>query len=84
MTVIPENGTVLCEVVEAAKRETTECGISYEKEGVPLYVVVSVSSGSSFSPGDVVICNSTGTRLCLPGKVQFLFKEENVVGKVKD
>ncbi len=86
MTVAPENKTVLCERVVPDKVRTTERGVSYEKEELPVYRVLAKSSDACFAEvGDEVVCNSTGTKLNIPGKgVQYLFKEENVVCKIAE
>lgn len=76
MRAAPVNGTVLCERIA---RDPAP----FEAEPPPEYRVEAVSDGLSWpAPGDVVVCDSTGTELRLPGGVKYLFKAENVAGRV--
>jgi hypothetical protein len=84
MTIVPENKTVLCECLVEDKRRAVADGVTYEKEELPVYKVLAKAPDADFAEvGDEVVCNSTGTRLNVPGKgVQYLFKEENIACKI--
>ena len=82
---IPENNTVLCVEDTPNKIFVVEFGVKYERENFPTYRVVRKSSdysGLDISENDIIICNSTGTKLMDNGKTYFLFKSENVAGKI--
>lgn len=85
MTIVPENGTVLCERLTAPKSQIERDGLIYEAENLPTYRIVSSSARvECFSVGDEIVCDSTGTKLDLPdGKVMYLFKTENIACKMR-
>ena len=83
MEIIPENGTVLCEQINQTKHQAEESSICYEKEEFPVYRILSVCDDEKiWRVGDCIACNSTGTKLSFSGKVQFLFKTENIAGRI--
>lgn len=83
MEIVPENGTVLCEQINETKHRAEESGVFYEKEELPLYRIISACAGDKdWRAGDVIVCDSTGTRLAFSGKVQYLFKTENIAGRI--
>jgi hypothetical protein len=85
MEIIPENGTVLCEQVNKTRYRAEESGICYEKEEFPVYRILSVCDGEKiWCVGDRIVCDSTGTRLSFSGKVQFLFKTDNIAGRIAE
>jgi len=50
------------------------------------YRILSISESlddSRYSVGDVIICNSTGTKFILEDKEMYLFNIENIAGKVE-
>lgn len=82
--IIPENKTVLCERLVEDKHQTVAGGVTYEKEELLVYKVLAKAPDADFADiGDEIVCNSTGTRLNVPGNgVQYLFKEENIACKI--
>ena len=84
MRLLPENGMVLAERVSGGKSDAVENGVLFEREELPEYRVVAVADGAGqWSPGDVVVCASTGTKACLPGgRTLYLFDPKNIAAKV--
>lgn len=83
MNITPENGTVLCEQVNETRHRAEESGICYEKEELPVFRIFSVCQNEkTWRPGDCIVCDSTGTKLVFSGKVQYLFKTENIAGRI--
>lgn len=84
MKVLPENGTVLCEQINETRHEDASSGFVYEKEELPVYRVVSAApDAEAWKPGDEIVCDSTGTRLKTPEGVKYLFKTENIAGRIR-
>lgn len=82
---IPENNSIICAEVTPSRKTVMESGISYERDDLPVYRVLGKSadySGMELAEGDMIICNSSGTRLHDAGAVHVIFKPENVVGKI--
>lgn len=83
MTASPERGVLLARPVVAAKERVDEGGLSYERESLPVYEVVSAGPGAGrWKAGDRIVCDSTGTELALEGQKLYLFKAENVAGRI--
>ena len=89
--IIPQNGYLLCKMVERNKKETS--GFICEVKSLPIYEILKMSEPPSLlgigdgllklKIGDKIVCNSTGT-LVQDGEneVLYLFKLENVAAKV--
>lgn len=86
MKAFPENKTVLCERTVEPKSRTDVNGIFCEKEALPVYRIVSTARDvCSWKPGDMIVCDSTGTRLNIPGGgILYLFKEKNIACRISD
>ena len=86
MKVVPENDTVLAFPVNKSKHQAEANGFVYNTEDLPVFQIISVCDDEVYwKPGDKIICNSTGTKLNLPGdEVQYLFKTENIAGRIID
>lgn len=75
---------VLCKLV-SSNEKTTESGFVYKLNDIPLYYIEDVGqSVKNFGIGDVVVVNSTGTIVEFNDNEHFLFKEENIMGKVEN
>ena len=62
-----------------------ESGFVYKSNDIPLYRIDRVGPQvKNFNIGDIVVVNSTGTRVEISDVEHFLFKEENIMGKVED
>ena len=67
MKILPENGAVLAERVKDPSQDVEEGGVRYRKTALPLYKVIAVGGeGGEWRPGDVIVCESTGTEAKLP------------------
>lgn len=89
--IVPQNGHLLCKMVEGKTKQTT--GFVCEVESIPVYEILELSEPPSLlgigdgllklKIGDKIVCNSTGT-LVQDGEneVLYLFKLENVAAKV--
>ena len=85
MTLVPENRTVLCEMVVPLEEETDVNGVFCRKENLPEYRIVKAAAGCNWlSEGDLVVCCSTGTAVKAGKSVQYLFGIDNVIGKVEE
>lgn len=87
MIITPRNGAVLCQMTNSTEHEDSSFGFVYRKEELPIYEVLAVDSLNNrlgLSIGDLVVCNSTGTKLKLDDGVQYLFNAENIIGKVSE
>ena len=75
---------VLCECTTSSQKQTNT-GFIYKSNDIKLYKVLDVGpkvDANYLAVGDIVVVNSTGT-LVKVGEVEYyLFKEENIVGKV--
>lgn len=89
--IVPQNGHLLCKMVEGKTKETT--GFVCEVESLPVYEILelsefmptsSVGDGSlSLAVADKIVCNSTGTQVQDDEDQDlYLFKLDNVVAKV--
>ena len=83
MKIIPQKGMVLCTLASSIEKET-ESGFVYKSNDIPLYKVESIGQSVSMSivPGDILVVNATGTRAIADNVEYWLFKEENIAGKV--
>ena len=78
---IPQNDIVLCTLLSSTEKET-ENGFVYKSNDIPLYFVEKVGPQvKNFHVGDIIVVNSTGTKVEFDNTDHFLFKEENVMGK---
>ena len=90
MKIIPQNGHILCKMVEGKTKQTTGfiCGV----ESIPVYEILELSEPPSLldigdgllklKVGDRIVCNSTGTLVQDGDETLYLFKLENVAAKV--
>lgn len=86
MKVKPHNGKVLCKCLNDTKHEATECNVVFQKEELPLYEIIDVGDVPieyGFNVGDVIVSNSTPTRLNLEGTILWLIDKDNIAGKVE-
>lgn len=86
MTAVPLQNYVLCEQISGFDVETEDKGVLVKKETMKEYRILSISKSLDdfrYTVGDVIICNSTGTRFILEDKELFLFNIENIAGKVE-
>ena len=86
MTAVPLQNYVLCEQISGFKEESEDKGVLVKKETMKEYRILSISESlddSRYLVGDVIICNSTGTRFILEDKEMYLFNIENIAGKVE-
>ena len=79
-----QNDMVLCSLV-SSNEKTTSSGFVYKSNDIPLYKVEDIGSNvkMELSVGDIVVVNATGTLASVNGIDYKLFKEENIMGKVK-
>lgn len=85
---VPQNDSVICIQVQD-NHSTPKTGFVYEKPELPLYKVESIgaqakSNELSLKPGDIVTANSTGTLAVLDDVKYYIFKIENIVGKISE
>lgn len=83
-TIIPQNDMLLCTIVSSNEKETST-GFVYKSNDLTLYQVKSIGPSVSYDnirSGDIVIANSTGSKVTLNGIEYCLLKEENIMGKV--
>lgn len=86
MTAVPMNNYVLCEQVSGFEDVVQDKGIYVKKEDLKTYCILSISKNlddSRFTVGDVIVCNSTGTKFDLEDKEMYLFNIDNIAGKVE-
>lgn len=83
---IPQNDIVLCKL-KSGPEKTTKSGFIYVSNEVPTYEVVSVgptvSKSVSLIDGDIIRTNSKGSIVHIEDDDYYMFKAENVVGKVE-
>lgn len=91
--IIPQNGHLLCRMVEGKTKQTD--GFVCEIKSIPVYEILELSEPPSFDgignelldlkPGDRIVCNSSGTPVQDgENEVLYLFKLENIAAKVVD
>ena len=89
--IVPQNGHLLCKMVEGKTKQTT--GFVCEVESIPVYEILELSEPPSLlgigdgllklKIGDKIVCNSTGTLVQdREDEILYLFKLENVAAKV--
>ena len=88
--IVPQNGYLLCKMVEGKTKQTT--GFVCEVESIPVYEILELSEPPSLldigdgllklKVGDRIVCNSTGTLVQDGDETLYLFKLENVAAKV--
>ena len=87
MKLIPQNKNLVCKCMSSDEK-TTESGFMYRSNDVKLYEVVSIAntlrSDELFNVkvGDLIVVNSTGTKIELNGEEYYMFNAENVMGKI--
>lgn len=83
--IIPQNKNVVCKCI-SSDYKTTESGLTYKSNDMPLYEVVDASKKASelldIKAGDVVAVNSTGTKVELDGVEYIIFDAESIMGKI--
>ena len=78
---IPQNDMVLCTLLSSTEKKT-KSGFVYKSNDIPLYLIEKVGPQvKNFHTGDIIVVNSTGTKIEFDNVDHFLFKEENVMGK---
>lgn len=83
MKLIPQNNTVLCKCINEDKKIVSSGAFTYEKEDLAQYEIIeSALSTDDFNVGDVIICNSTGTKVKLADEYQYIFTYDTIVGKI--
>lgn len=82
MNLKPENDTVLC-ISESIEAHNDNGLYIPENDVFKTYLVIE-SSCAKYEKGDIIIANSTGTKVKIGNSVQYLFREENIIGKVID
>ena len=82
MTFVPTNGTVLAKPV--LEKNVASGTIIYEEPKLPFFEILAVSNGEEFwKVGDLVVSNSTGTKVKDGGQDMYLFNRENLVARKK-
>lgn len=80
------NGYVVCQRVNPSAETLTSGKFIYQEENVPLYKVMHVAddvpNDPKIIPGDIIIVNSTGTGVILDESKVYLFKHDNIIGKI--
>lgn len=80
----PQNDMVLCICTTDSKKKL-DSGFEYKSNDIKLYKIVGVGpkiSADNFAIGDTVVVNSSGTLVKTDDAEYYLFKEENIAGKV--
>ena len=83
MSIIPQNNYVLCIKHETIKNNSSLFVVN--DKTFDTYKVVKLSESidnAIVSVNDVVVVNSTGTKIKDDGNVFFLFNQENIIAKV--
>ena len=87
MIALPLQNYVLCEQISGFDKDIQDKGVLVKAETMKEYRILSISDtldDSRYTVGDMIICNSTGTKFVLEDKEMFLFNIENIVGKVEN
>lgn len=84
MKIVPQNDMIAC-ICTTSREKTTSTGFVYKSNDIPLYEVEGIGPRVKMplAVGDLITANSTGTSAVVDGVEYFLFKEENIVGKVE-
>lgn len=83
MEAVPQNEHILCEKLK--QEDSQKDFFLYDKDEFPSYKVLRVGRGaeaSGFKAGDEVVCSTDGTKVKVDGNDFWLFKKENIIGKV--
>lgn len=82
MTFVPANGTVLAKPV--LEKRVMPGTVFYEEPELPFFEILAVSDGEEFwKAGDLVVSNSTGTKVKDGGQAMYLFRTENLAARKK-
>lgn len=80
------NGYVVCVKAVSDVPDTSAGKFIYEKETVPEYEVTDIAGDIpddvGVTVGDIIIVNSTGTKVVQGESEHYLFKYDNIVGKI--
>ena len=80
MIFVPANGTVLAKPAPEESRRGG--GIIYDEPELPFFEILAVSGDEDFwEVGDMVVSNSTGTKVVDGSSDMYLFKSENLVAR---
>lgn len=83
-TLIPQNEYVLCKKIE--NEIDRKQFFYYDKLEFPFYEVLKIGEKVDnlkfLNAGDKIICNSTGTKVHTENDDFYLFKQENIIGKI--
>lgn len=85
MKIVSQNDGVLCRKLKEQGDDRKDF-LLYSKDEFPSYEVVNVGKAvdsALFKEGDEVVCNSTGSRFRFSGEELYIFKQENIIGKVE-
>lgn len=85
--IIPQNDAVLCILEESNEKTIINNNLAYKINSIPLYKVVAIGNKAyekfiDLNEGDVIRTNSTGTLVDLDNVKYYIFKAENIIGKV--
>ena len=87
MKLIPQNKNLVCKCISSDEK-TTESGFTYKSNDTKIYEVISVSNAiksdelCNVRVGDLIVVNSTGTKVEVNGEEYYMFNAENVMGKI--
>ena len=83
--IIMQNDNVLCRLKDGPHKETSS-GFIYETNDVPTYEVINIGpnvlNNIDLKIGDIVRTNSTGTIINIDNEDLYIFKAENIMGKI--
>ena len=85
MTLKPLYDYVVCKQTIDKMSDMTAGKFSYRAEMLPEYKVISIGDCvCNVDVGDFVVVNSTGTNVKIDNDTLYLFKSENIVGKIQN
>lgn len=85
MTLKPLYDYVVCKQTIDKMSDMTAGKFSYRSETLPEYEVISLGDCvCDIDVGDFVVVNSTGTNVKIDDDMLYLFKSENIVGKISN
>lgn len=82
MKFVPLNKSVLCEIFIPEKCEKNFNGVKYIEENLPMYRILQKNQIKEFNIGDIIVCDSTGTRIMDSGKEYRIFMKDDIVCKI--
>jgi len=86
MKLVPLKNTVICKQINKKTEIANVGGIEVQRQNVDLYEIVDLAIDDGirfdFKVGDVVMSCSTGDELDIDGTIYFVFKHENIIGKI--